>query len=117
MTEEYRDVDLADTTVRVRKPTDSQINNMLRISSSLASSQEMSSDFFVRQINRLGTILDSLIHADDRDTVDNMVLTGQIEETALIVTILKAWTEEKPGKKNGTVAAVKKASASRVRRN
>lgn len=113
MTEkEYRPVLIGGRMISVCKPTDGQLEALGRIARTIGrGTDDDKAEFWMKQIDRLGTLMDSLILASDVDIVDDLILTGKTRSAEILGAILGAWKDEpvKP------VKAVK-ASASRVQR-
>lgn len=117
MTESYP-VLIGGRIVGVTKPTDGQYEALVRIQHALSrGSEDSPAEFWKKQISRIGTLLDSLIVEADRETVDDMFLTGKIDTSELLHAIFTAFKEEKEkaGETNQVVAQTK-ANGARVRR-
>lgn len=112
---EYRTTIVAGRAILVREPTGGQYEAMARIARTIdRGADDSKAEFWMTQVDRLGTLMESLIAEGDRVTVDQLVLTGKLNSTELLKALLEPWADAP--KTNGTVAAAKKASASRVQR-
>lgn len=113
MTEkEYRPVLIGGRMISVCKPTDGQIEALGRIARVIGrGTDDDKAEFWMKQIDRLGTLMESLIAPADVDIVDMLILTGKTRSADMLSAILGAWKEEpdKPAKPT-------KASPSRVQR-
>lgn len=100
---------LAGRVIQVKKPTSGQVEAMIRIATALRTGTEDDpNDFWIRHIQRLGKLLDSLVVEGDLDTVDDLYLTGKISSTELLQSILAATREEKEkAPKTGPVKRVR----------
>lgn len=106
---EYLEIDIEGLAVRVKQPTNGQVESMVRIASSLRNvPDDAVGDAWIKQISRLGTLLDSLIHEDDQDDVDTLFLTGKVSSATLLSAVLEA-SKKTTAPKNGPVKAVKRA--------
>lgn len=71
-------------------PTQGQLEAMVRISRTLqAGTDDDPAEFWVKQINRIGTLIESLIEENDRELVDELYLTGKVSHTDLLTEIMK----------------------------
>lgn len=109
---------LAGRTIGVKRPTPGQVEAMIRIGRSLQSGgDDDPTEYWIKHISRLGTLLESLINEGDRDTVDELYLTGKIDSTSLLTAILDASTPEQEAPKNGPVSKARSTKpVKRVRR-
>lgn len=100
MTEkEYRPVLIGGRMISVCKPTDGQFEALARIAHTIArGTDDDKTEFWMKQINRLGTLMESLIMPSEVDLVDELVLTGKTTTAAMLSAILGAWTEDKADK-------------------
>lgn len=107
---------IAGRVIGVIRPTDGQFETLARIQRTLArGSDDEPNEFWVKQIDRLGTLLENLISEGDRDTVDQLFLTGKIDTVGLMRAIFEAVGAAEAGTKNPVVAEVK-ANSARVKR-
>lgn len=113
-TEEYAPVTIGGRIIGVRKPTSGQFEAMARIARTISrGTDDDRADFWMTQVDRLGTLLESLIAEDDRDIVDRMFLEGKIETKDLLSVMFSAWkTDDTEGQDKPKA----KASTTRVRR-
>lgn len=114
MTDSDNTIILAGRVVGFTPPTQGQIEAMARIGRTLArGSDDEPTDFWVTQLDRIGRLLESLVNVGDRETVDDLYLTGKISHTDLLNAIMMkinsaaVASEEK---------AVTKANKARVQR-
>lgn len=102
--------------VGVTAPTRGQFEAMLRMRNTLLrGTDDERHEFYVKQLDRIGTLLESLIAESDRDLVDTLVLTGKVDLVSLMGAVfeaLKPIEEAAPAK----AAPVKKAVKARVPR-
>lgn len=103
---------LAGRVVGFIKPTTGQLESMVRIARSLQrGTDDEPSDFWVKQIDRIGTLLESMIAEGDRDTVDHLYLTGKLSHGELLKAIL-----DKMGESTVPTEAKTKAKTASVKR-
>lgn len=108
---------LAGRVVRFTPPTSGQIEAMIRIGRSVnKGTDDQPNDFWVKQIDRIGTLLDSMIAEGDRDTVDELYLTGKIDHTMLLTAIMKKVEENAAKSEDKAIDKAKKANGARVTR-
>lgn len=89
MTETDNTIILAGRVIGFIPPTEGQIQAMIRIGKTLQKgADDAPQDFWLTQINRIGTLLESLIVEGDRELVDELYLTGKIDHTALLSAIM-----------------------------
>jgi hypothetical protein len=104
---------VAGRVIGILTPTDGQFETLARMARTLTRGDDDNrAEFWGKQIDRLGTLMESLIAEGDRDTVDQLFLRGKLDHLTLLQAIfgaLKPVEEVKPAK------AVKAARAS-VRR-
>lgn len=104
---------VAGRVIGVLEPTPGQYETLARMARALTrGDDDNKAEFWAKQIDRLGTLMESLIAEGDRDAVDQLFLQGKIDHLTLLRAIfaaLKPAEEVKPSK------AVKVAKAS-VRR-
>jgi hypothetical protein len=107
---------LAGRVVGFIAPTQGQMEAMIRIARTIArGSDDDTTDFWHKQIDRIGTLLESMIAEGDRDTVDQLYLTGKIDHTTLMTTIM-AKVNANAVKSEDKAIAKAKANVARVRR-
>lgn len=95
------------------KPTQGQLESMVRISKTISrGTDDDKQEFWLKQIDRLGTLIESMIAEGDRDTLDQLMLTGKTDSGEVMAAILKAVQDGEPG---GAVEPVKVAKV-RVQR-
>jgi hypothetical protein len=109
---------LAGKSIRFTRPTDGQVQALIRIGFGLKRMDDSTpKDFWVKQLDRMGTLLESLIHEDDRDAVDQMYLTGQVDHTELIRAVMGTLEKEAEASEDKAIAKAKKSNPARVRRD
>lgn len=115
MTEkEYRPVLIGGRMISVCKPTSGQYEAMARIAHSIGrGTDDDKTEFWMKQLNRLGTLMDSLILPAEAEIADELILTGKTTTADMLKAILGAWKED-----TGQAKPVKatKASATNVQR-
>ena len=108
---------LAGRVVGFTPPTTGQIEAMIRIGRSVKKgTDDAPEDFWVKQIDRVGTLLESLIDEGDRELVDELYLTGKIDHSMLLTAILKKVQEDAEESEDKAIAKAKKANPARVAR-
>lgn len=107
---------LAGRVIGIIRPTQGQMESLIRIGRSLRrGTDDDTMEFWHTQIDRIGTLLDSLIAEGDRETVDTLYLTGKIDHTTLLTAILgKVRSEAEESEEKAIVKA--KANVARVKR-
>src|SRR5688572_28008437 len=110
---------LAGRTIQVKRPAPGQVEAMVRIARALqGGGDDDPSDYWIKHITRLGTLLESLIAEGDRDTVDDLNLTGKVDSSTLLTAILDASTPKDAAPKNGPVGKARTTKpVKRVRRS
>lgn len=116
MTEEQHSVVLAGKTIRLIRPSQGQLEQLIRIGRSINRGSEQAPDgFYTKQVGRIGDVIDQLIVEEDRDMVDDLYAAGLIDHTELLTAVLSKVkadeADQQPGK-----PAKKAASPARVRR-
>lgn len=102
---------VAGRVIGVLEPTEGQWESIVRIRRTLSrSTDDDPAEFYVKQIERIGTLLENLIEEADRDLVDELFLTGKIGSRELMAAIFQALSP--PAQVNETVAVAKKAASS-----
>lgn len=115
MTDSDNTIILAGRVVGFIPPTQGQIESMVRIAKTLQRGTDDSpSDFWVTQIHRIGTLIDSLIAETDRELVDELYLTGKISSMEALQAIMGKVNANAEASENKAIA---KASKTRVRRD
>ena len=108
---------LAGRVVRFTPPTSGQIEAMIRIGRSVSKgTDDQPNDFWVKQIDRIGTLLESMIAEGDRDTVDELYLTGKIDHSELLSAIMKKVEANAAKSEDKAIDKAKKANGARVTR-
>lgn len=120
MSEDVVDTDktiiLAGRVVGFIHPTQGQIEALIRISHTLENGPEDSKqEFWVKQIRRIGTLLDSLIVEADQELVEDLYLTGKISHSDLLTAILGKINSNAEKSENKAIAKAK-ANTARVKR-
>lgn len=114
MTESDNTIILAGRVVGFIPPTEGQIQAMIRIGKTIQKgADDEARDFWVTQINRIGTLLESLIAPADRELVDELYLTGKIDHTVLLSAIMGKINKRAEESENKAIA---KAKTARVQR-
>lgn len=108
---------LAGRVIRFIPPTTGQIEAMIRIGRSIRKgTDDQPNDFWVTQIDRIGTLLESMIAEGDRETVDELYLTGKIDHSALLTAIMKTVEANAEKSEDKAIDKAKKANPVRVAR-
>lgn len=111
-------IELVGKPVRFTRPTEGQVQALIRIGFGLKRMDDDSpKDFWVKQLDRMGTLLESLIHEDDRDFVDQMYLTGKVDHSMLIQAVMGQLEKVAEDSENKAIAKAKKSNPARVRRD
>lgn len=114
----YETIELDGQTVRFVRPTDGQVQALIRIGFGLRRmNDDTPKDFWVKQLDRMGTVLESVIHEDDRDMVDQLYLTGKIDHSQLLRAIMGQLQDEAVASEDKAIAKAKKSNPARVRRD
>lgn len=112
---EPRTAIIAGRIVGILMPTDGQWEALVRIQKTLQrSTDDDTTEFYAKQVDRIGTLLENLIEEKDRDLVDQLFLTGKISSAELMLAIfnaIKGETAEQLG-----ASGVKKAAGVRTQR-
>lgn len=112
MSETDNTIILAGRVVGFIPPTQGQIEAMIRIGRTMQrGTDDDTSEFWHKQIERIGTLLDSMIAEGDRDLVDELYLTGKIDHATLMKTILTKVKESADQAEGRAVEAENKAIA------
>lgn len=99
---------VAGRVIGVLKPTPGQYETLARMARTLSrGSDDDSAQFWGKQIDRMGTLMESLIVEGDRDAVDDLFLTGKLDHLALLRAIFAALAEPKEDKPTKPVKAAK----------
>lgn len=98
-------------------PTQGQLESMVRIARTLQrGTDDDSKEFWQTQIYRVGTLLESLINEGDRETLDELYLTGKTNSNELMAAILAALKLDEAADAELAPETPKKANKARVRR-
>lgn len=117
MSETDNFLDLAGHKVGFIPPTQGQIEAMIRISRSVQrGTDDDSRDFWIKQIGRIGDLLESMIIESDRETVEDLYLTGKLDHSVLLTAILTKVNENAEASEDQAIAKAKKVSGARVQR-
>lgn len=118
MTDTDNTIILGGRVVGFTAPTQGQMEAMIRIGRTIKSSTDDDlSDFWQVQINRIGTLLESLIDEADREVVFDLYLTGKIDHSTVLGEILKKINANAEASEDKAIAKAKgKASPVRVQR-
>lgn len=102
---------LAGRIIGITRPTQGQFEAMARISRTVAmGTDDDDMAFWTKQVARVGTLIEALIIETDRDLVDELFLTGKIDQNDLLRAMFAKFSE---GREQ---APVKKAAKTRVQR-
>lgn len=116
MTETDNTIILAGRAIAFIRPTEGQIQAMLRIMRAIRNGpDDAPADFWMKQMERVGVLLDSLIAPGDQDVVDELYLTGKISHVDLINAIFGKIKDEAVASEDKAIARAKKATV-RVQR-
>lgn len=116
MTETDNTIVLAGRVIGFIRPTQGQLEAMIRISRTIArGTDDDTQEFWEKQIDRIGTLLESLVEEKDRDLVDELYLTGKIDHGALMSAIMGKINSQAVASEDKAIAKAK-ASPVRVRR-
>lgn len=109
---------LAGRVIGFTPPTQGQLEAMVRIGRTIRSSTDDDlSEFWQTQINRIGTLLESLINEADREIVFELYLTGKVDHSAVLTAILGKMNSNAQDSEDKAIAKAKgKASPVRVQR-
>ena len=108
---------LAGRVVGFIPPTQGQVEALVRIGRTLErGTDDGKEDFWIKQIDRIGTLLESLIAEGDRDIVDQLYLTGKIDHSELIRAIMGKISANAENSENKAIAKAKKTAGARVQR-
>lgn len=95
-------------------PTQGQLEAMIRIGRTMQrGTDDDSNEFWVKQIDRIGTLLESLITESDRDLVDDLYLTGKISHSDLLKAIMAKVRYDAEKSEDKAIAKAKTASVKR----
>lgn len=95
-------------------PNQGQFESMVRISKAIKrGAEDGDTAFWEKQVDRIGTLIESMINEGDRETLDHLLLTGKTNSNELIGAIL---TEVRKVEEASTKPAAKVTKA-RVQRN
>lgn len=90
MTDSDNTIILAGRIIGFHPPTTGQVESMVRIARTLErGADDAPFDFWVTQISRIGTLIDSMIIESDREIVDDLYLTGKISSLEALQEIMK----------------------------
>lgn len=114
MTETENTILLAGRVIGFIPPTQGQIEAMIRIGRTLQrGTDDDGNEFWMKQIDRIGTLLESLIAEGDRDLVDELYLTGKISHTDLLKEIMAKVERNAEKSEDKAIAKAKTASVKR----
>lgn len=112
---ESRTAIVAGRIIGILMPTDGQWEALVRIQKTLMrATDDDTTEFYAKQVDRIGTLLENLVEEKDRDLVDQLFLTGKISSSELMLAIFNAIRGEVT-EQLGTSGA-KKASSVRTQR-
>jgi hypothetical protein len=114
MTETGDTIVLAGRVVGFMRPTQGQMESMVRIGKTIQrGTDDDSNDFYITQIHRVGLLLESLIAEKDRELVDELYLTGKIDHATLMTAIVEKINSEAAKSEDKAVAKAKTVRAQR----
>jgi hypothetical protein len=114
MTETDSTIILAGRIVGFIRPTQGQMESMVRIGKTIQrGTDDDSGDFYITQIHRVGLLLESLIAEKDRELVDELYLTGQIDHAQLMTAIMNKINAEAVKSEDKAIAKAKTVRAQR----
>jgi|SRR5687767_2940311 len=103
---------VAGRAIGIYQPTSGQLETLNRLGRTIQrGTDDATSDFWGKQIDRLGILLEALIVEGDRDTVDMLFLQGKLDHLGLLRAVFDAITP-----KDKTAAKPVKATKASVRR-
>lgn len=112
LNDKYRVALIGGRMISVSRPTDGQYEALARIARTIGrGTDDDKADFWAKQVDRLGILMESLIAEGDRDLADQLVLTGKTTMVEMLKAILGAWNEPEAKPVKAT-----KASVTRVQR-
>ena len=116
MTETDNTILLAGRVVGFIPPTQGQMESMIRISRTISrGTDDDAKEFWEKQIDRIGMLLESMVAEADRDLVDELYLTGKISHADLMTAIMTKVNENAVASEDKTIDKAK-ANVARVRR-
>lgn len=99
------------------KPTDGQMEMLARIQRTLSrGSDDAPADFWAKQVDRLGTLLDSLMPEVDQEIVEQMLLQGKISHVDILQGLFEVLAQAKEAEQAAAPTTGPVASAKRARR-
>lgn len=108
---------LAGRVIQFIPPTQGQVEQMVRIArSTQRGGDDAPSDFWVKQIGRIGDLLEQMIAEGDRETVEDLYVAGKLDHTALVAAILTKVRENAEKSEDKAIAKAKKVTGARVQR-
>lgn len=108
---------LAGRVVRYIPPTQGQIEQMVRIArSTQRGGDDAPPDFWVKQVGRIGDLLEQMIAEGDRDTIEDLYVTGKLDHSSLVAAILAKVRENAEKSEDKAIAKAKKVTGARVQR-
>jgi hypothetical protein len=108
---------LAGRVIQFIPPTQGQVEQMVRIArSTQRGGDDAPSDFWVKQIGRIGDLLEQMIAEGDRETVEDLYVAGKLDHTTLVAAILTKVRENAEKSEDKAIAKAKKVTGARVQR-
>lgn len=108
---------LAGRVIRYIPPTQGQVEQMVRIArSTQRGADDAPSDFWIKQIGRIGDLLEQMIAEGDRETVEDLYVEGKLDHSALVAAILTKVRENAEKSEDKAIAKAKKVTGARVQR-
>jgi hypothetical protein len=108
---------LAGRVIQFIPPTQGQVEQMVRIArSTQRGADDAPSDFWVKQIGRIGDLLEQMIVEGDREAVEDLYVEGKLDHTALVTAILTKVRENAEKSEDKAIAKAKKVTGARVQR-
>lgn len=108
---------LAGRVVGFIPPTQGQIEAMIRIvRSTQKGADDQPSDFWIKQIGRVGDLLEQMIVEGDREAVEDLYVSGKLDHSSLISAIMAKVEQNAVGSEDKAIAKAKKVTGARVQR-
>ena len=108
---------LAGRVVAFIPPTQGQIEAMIRIARSTERADDgQGNEFWIKQISRIGDLLEALIAEGDRETVEDLYIAGKLNHAELLGAILTKIEANGAKSEDKAIAKAKKAGSARVQR-
>lgn len=118
MTDTDDTIILAGRVIGFKRPTQGQLEAMVRIGRTIRSStDDDKTEFWQTQINRIGTLIEALIIEADREIVFDLYLNGRVDHSIVLAAILGKVNADAEASEDKAIAKAKgNASPVRVQR-